>query len=220
MSSTEMPDERWSDSVSHLYKNHANTFIIKIKLVAGGNVQKSSILKVKSNPALNAPAIVTWIIAVGDLGNSMKIEFKVYSCRSFHLPRKLLIGCTESKNMSDLVKGAPIISIYNNVQSEICTLNAYRISIKEAVGAGINATNEPRTLSEGAGEVLQILQVAGPILDKLSETYKKQAETKGHVIELCMTMKMIHQEANSERASQKQEDLTKIYNSKVDEIHR
>ncbi len=64
---------------------------------------------------------------------------------------------------------APIISVYNNVQLEICTLNAYRISVKEAVGDGVNATNEPQTLSEGAGEVLQILQVAGPILNKLSE---------------------------------------------------
>ncbi len=33
---------------------------IKIKLIAGGSVQKPSILKVKSNP----PAIVTWIIDV------------------------------------------------------------------------------------------------------------------------------------------------------------
>ncbi len=37
---------------------------IKIKLVAGGKVQKSSILKVKSNPELHLPAIVTWIIDV------------------------------------------------------------------------------------------------------------------------------------------------------------
>ncbi len=37
---------------------------IKIRLVAGGNVQKLTILKVNSNPVLNPPAIVTWIIAV------------------------------------------------------------------------------------------------------------------------------------------------------------
>ncbi len=34
----------------------------KIKLVAAGKVQKSSVLKVKSNPALDPPVIVTWII--------------------------------------------------------------------------------------------------------------------------------------------------------------
>ncbi|PBK87875.1 hypothetical protein ARMGADRAFT_1085207 [Armillaria gallica] len=198
---------------------------IKIKLAAGGNVEKPSILKVKSNP----PAIVTWIIAFDDLSDSTKIGFELYDRRSFHLPKKLMIGRTESKNMSDLVKGAPIISVYNSAtpQSEICTLNVYRINIKEAVGDGVNATNAPRTPSERAGDVLQILQVAGPILDKLSElkrsgvfchsdsmrTYKKQAETQEHVKELCRTMKSIHQEANSERALQKQHHLIEIYNS-------
>ncbi len=61
------------------------------------------------------------------------------------------------------------ISVLNNARSEICTLNAYRIDIKEAVGDGVDATNEPRTPSEGAGEILQILQVAGTILDTVSE---------------------------------------------------
>ncbi len=61
-----------------------------------------------------------------------------------------------------------MISIYNNAapRLRIWTLNAYRINIKEAVENGVNATNEPRTLSEGAGEFLQIL---GTILDTLSE---------------------------------------------------
>ncbi len=48
-------------------------------------------------------------------------------------------------------------------------LNAYRINIKEAVEDGVNATNGPRTSPDDAGEFLQILQVAGPIFDKVSE---------------------------------------------------
>ncbi len=66
---------------------------------------------------------------------------------------------------------APTISVLNNAtpQLEICTLTAYQINIKEAVADGINATKELRTPSEGAGEFLQILQVAGPIFDKVSE---------------------------------------------------
>ncbi|PBK81335.1 hypothetical protein ARMGADRAFT_1171450 [Armillaria gallica] len=235
MSSTEFPDERRSGRYIHIdaYGPQSDVQLppsskIKIKLVAGGNVQKPSILKVKSNP----PAIVTWIIDVGDLSDSTKIEFELYDCRSFHLPKKLLIGRTKSTNMSDLVKGAPTISVYNNAtpRLRIWTLNAYRINIKEAVEDGVNATNEPRTLSEGTGEFLQVLQVAGEILDTVSEihpiaqatagiltfglnTYKKQAETDELVLELCRTMKSIHEVANSECALQKQGDLTGIYNS-------
>ncbi|KAK0430626.1 hypothetical protein EV421DRAFT_247724 [Armillaria borealis] len=251
MSSTEMPDEIRSRRYIHInvYGPQPDAQLpevhgpppdvqlltssrIKIKLVAGGNVQKLSMLKVKPNPALNPPAIVTWIIDVGDLSDSTKFEFELYDRRYSHLLKKLLTGRTKSTNMSDLVKGAPTISVYNNAtpRLKICTLNAYRISMKEAVGDSVDATNEPRTPSEGAGEFLQILQVAGTILDKLSEihpiaqatsgilsfalnTYKKQAETDELVLKLCRTMKSIHEDANSERALQKQEDLTGIYNS-------
>ncbi len=41
----------------------------------------------------------------GDLGDSTEFEFELYNRRSFHLPKKLLIGRTKSVNMSDLVKG-------------------------------------------------------------------------------------------------------------------
>ncbi|PBK87905.1 hypothetical protein ARMGADRAFT_447104 [Armillaria gallica] len=134
--------------------------------------------------------------------------------------------------MSDLVKGAPAISVYNNAtpRLRIWTLSAYQINIEEAVEDGVNAANEPRTPSKGAGEFLQILQVAGAILDTLSEihpiaqatsgilslglkTYKKQVETDELVLKLCETMKSIHELANSEHALQKQEDLMGIYNS-------
>ncbi|PBK87871.1 hypothetical protein ARMGADRAFT_1085205 [Armillaria gallica] len=251
MSSTEMPDERRSRRYIHVDVHGPPPDIqlpelevqgpppdvqllaskIKIKLFAGGEVQKSSVLKVKSNLELDPPAIVTWIIDVGDLGDSTEFEFELYNRRSFHLPKKLLIGRTKSVNMSDLVKGAPTISVLNNAtpQLEICTLTAYQINIKEAVADGINATKELRTPSEGAGEFLQILKVAGPIFDKVSEihpiaqavwgilsfhqqTYKKQAETKELIVEFCTTLKSIHREANNDRAVQMQEDLTEIYN--------
>ncbi len=66
---------------------------------------------------------------------------------------------------------APTISVYNNARPRLrmWTLNAYQINIKEAVEDGVNATNEPQTPSEGAEEFLQILEVAGAILDTVSE---------------------------------------------------
>ncbi|KAK0229512.1 hypothetical protein EDD85DRAFT_130610 [Armillaria nabsnona] len=244
MSSTEMPDERRSRRYIHVdaYGPQSDVQLppsskIKIKLVAGGNVQKLSILQVKPNPVLDPLPTVTWIIDVGDLSDSTKIEFELYDCRSFHLPKKLLIGRTKSKNMSDLVKGAPMISVYNNAtpRLRIWTLNAYQINIKEAVEDGVNATNVPRTSSEGAGDFLQILQVAGPIFDKVSEihpiaqvvwgilsfglkTYKNQAETKKLIVELCTTLKSIHQEANNDRDIQMQEDLTEIYSFMFEKV--
>ncbi|PBK68563.1 hypothetical protein ARMSODRAFT_975958 [Armillaria solidipes] len=246
MSSTEMPDERRSRRYIHIDVHGPQPDAqlsevqgppldvqllasSKIKLVAGGNVQKLSMLKVKSNPALDPPAMVTWIVDVGDLSDSPKFEFELYNCRSSHLPKKLLIGRTESKSMSDLVKGAPTISVYNDAtpRLKICTLSAYRINIKEAVGDGVNATDDPQTPSAHTGEFLQVVdaifstvsqihpiaEAAWGVLSFGLKTYKKQAETTGLVAELCTTMKSIHKAANSERAVEKQEDLTEIYNS-------
>ncbi|SJL10355.1 uncharacterized protein ARMOST_13741 [Armillaria ostoyae] len=179
MTNTAMSDEERSRKYIQIevqefeVKLPTNSSKIEMKLVAGGNLQKSTTLKVRSEDSEHPAA---WVIGLdaSNLSPSTIVELELYSRSSFRLPTKLFIGRGKSM-ISDLFNGkAPTVSVSNSATppSVICTLKTYRINdITEAVGDGVNATNKPQTPPEAAEEVPQFLEVIKTMMDAVSEVH-------------------------------------------------